>query len=170
MNIKNMLKNFINGTDDNYIESDDANFEDDFDFAPSAPAVEEPAEKPQSKAKFNISKNEKAQSSNVVNLASTKTSASAPKPHVVFQKIDRFEEVAAVADVLNQKRIVILNLETCPNDVSQRIIDFLYGVAYANHGEFKKVAGRAYIITPNNVPVSGELIDELAGMGEDEEY
>ncbi|MBQ4626183.1 MAG: cell division protein SepF [Clostridia bacterium] len=169
MNIKNMLKNFINGTDDNYIESDDANFEDDFDFAPSS-AVEEPAEKSQPKAKFNISKNEKAQASNVVNLASSKPAASTPKPHVVFQKIDRFEEVAAVADVLNQKRIVILNLETCPNDVSQRIIDFLYGVAYANHGEFKKVAGRAYIITPNNVPVSGELIDELAGMGEAEEY
>ncbi len=169
MNIKNMLKNFINGTDDNYIESDDANFEDDFDFAPSAPAQEEPVEK-QTKSKFNIPRNEKSQASNVVNLNSSKPAASAPKPHVVFQKIDRFEEVATVADVLNQKRIVILNLETCPNDVSQRIIDFLYGVAYANHGEFKKVAGRAYIITPNNVPVSGELIDEIAGMGEVEEY
>ena len=162
MNIKNMLKNFINGTDDNYIESDDATFEDDFDFSPSAPAVEEPVEKSQPKAKF---KTERA-SSNVVNIAASKPAATAAKPHVVFQKIDRFEEVAEVADILNQKRIVILNLETCPNDISQRIIDFLYGVAYANHGEFKKVAGRAYIITPNNVPVSGELIDEIAGISE----
>ncbi len=162
MNIKNMLKNFINGTDDNYIESDDPTFEDDFDFAPSAPAVEEPVEKSQPKAKF---KTERA-SSNVVNIAASKPAAASAKPHVVFQKIDRFEEVAEVADILNQKRIVILNLETCPNDISQRIIDFLYGVAYANHGEFKKVAGRAYIITPNNVPVSGELIDEIAGISE----
>lgn len=169
MNIKSMLKNFINGTDDNYIESDDANFEDDFDFAPSS-AAEEPAEKPQPKTKFSSSKNEKNQASNVVNFSSSKPVSSVPKPHVVFHKIDRFEEANVVADVLNQKRIVILNLETCPNDVSQRILDFLYGVAYANHGEFKKVAGRAYIITPNNVPVSGELIDELAGLGEDEEY
>ncbi len=164
MNIKNMLKNFINGTDDNYIESDDATFEDDFDFAPSSATVEEPVEKAQPKAKF---KTERA-SSNVVNIASSKPAAAAAKPHVVFQKIDRFEEVAEVADILNQKRIVILNLETCPNDISQRIIDFLYGVAYANHGEFKKVAGRAYIITPNNVPVSGELIDEIAGISEAE--
>ena len=78
------------------------------------------------------------------------------------------EEVGEVADILNEKRIVILNLETCPNDVSQRIIDFLYGVAYANHGDFKKVAGRAYIITPYNVPVTGELLDELGGMGGDQ--
>lgn len=161
MNIKNMLKNFINGTDDNYIESDDATFEDDFDFAPSA-AVEEPVEKSQSKAKFKTERT----SANVVNIAASKPAAASAKPHVVFQKIDRFEEVAEVADILNQKRIVILNLETCPNDISQRIIDFLYGVAYANHGEFKKVAGRAYIITPNNVPVSGELIDEIAGISE----
>ena len=164
MNIKNMLKNFINGTDDNYIESDDATFEDDFDFAPSSSVVEEPIERNQPKAKF---KTERA-SSNVVNIAASKPATASAKPHVVFQKIDRFEEVAEVADILNQKRIVILNLETCPNDISQRIIDFLYGVAYANHGEFKKVAGRAYIITPNNVPVSGELIDEIAGISEAE--
>ena len=87
---------------------------------------------------------------------------------VVFQKIDRFEEVAEVADILNEKRIVILNLETCPNDASQRIIDFLYGVAYANHGVFKKVAGRAYIITPYSVPVTGELLDEISGGSSNE--
>ena len=67
MNIKNMLKNFINGTDDNYIESDDATFEDDFDFAPSSATVEEPVEKAQPKTKF---KTERA-SSNVVNIASS---------------------------------------------------------------------------------------------------
>ena len=73
-----------------------------------------------------------------------------------------------VADILNEKRIVILNLETCPNDASQRIIDFLYGVAYANHGVFKKVAGRAYIITPYSVPVTGELLDEISGGSSNE--
>lgn len=89
------------------------------------------------------------------------SSNSPSKPHVVLKKLDRFEDVGGVADVLRQKRIVILNLETCPNDISQRIIDFLYGVVYANSGEIKRVAGRAYIITPHNIPVSGELLDEI---------
>ena len=115
---------------------------------------------------FNRSRNESGESK-VVEMHSTAPAAPAAKAHVVFKKLDRYEDVGSVADVLNEKRIVILNLETCPNDVSQRIIDFLYGVAYANHGDFKKVAGRAYIITPYNVPVSGELLDELgAGMAE----
>ena len=80
----------------------------------------------------------------------------------MFKKIDSFEEVVPVADILNEKRIVILNLETCPDNDSRRIIDFLSGVAYANSGTMQRVAGRAYIVTPNNVPLSGELLDEVA--------
>lgn len=154
MKLKDKLMKYINVTDDDYIDSAESDYSDDFDFEPAqAPAQESPRA-------ASHSRSEKANANNVVNINSSKAS-SQPKPHVVFQKIDRFEEVGEVADILNEKRIVILNLETCPNDVSQRIIDFLYGVAYANHGDFKKVAGRAYIITPYNVPVSGELLDEL---------
>lgn len=163
MGFKDKLQKFINGTDDDYIDSPEAVYEDDFDFAPSAPApAQAPAQHSSSRVRSEKTSNA---ASNVVNINSTKA-ASTPKPHVVFQKIDRFEEVGEVADILNDKRIVILNLETCPNDVSQRIIDFLYGVAYANHGDFKKVAGRAYIITPYNVPVTGELLDEISSQGE----
>ena len=150
MGFKDKLKQFINVTDDDYIEESGSEYSDDFDYSPV-----------QSAPQTSHARSEKASASNnVVNINSSKGAANQPKPHVVFQKIDRFEEVA---DILNEKRIVILNLETCPNDVSQRIIDFLYGVAYANHGDFKKVAGRAYIITPYNVPVSGELVDEISG-------
>lgn len=162
MNLKDKLKQFINVTDDDYIDSAESDYTDDFDYEPSRPVV------PETKTQTSKVRSEKASASsnNVVNINSSKASGSQPKPHVVFRKIDRFEEVGEVADVLNDKRIVILNLETCPNDVSQRIIDFLYGVAYANHGDFKKVAGRAYIITPYNVPVSGELLDELGAGAE----
>ncbi len=154
MKLKDKIMKYINVTDDDYIDSAESEYSDDFDFEPAQAPVQE-------SGKTSVfSRSEKA-SGNVVNINSSKASAAQPKPHVVFQKIDRFEEVGEVADILNEKRIVILNLETCPNDVSQRIIDFLYGVAYANHGDFKKVAGRAYIITPYNVPVSGELLDEL---------
>lgn len=94
-----------------------------------------------------------------VNTAANYTSS---KAHVVFKKIDTFEEVRSVADVLIEQRIVILNLETCNDDASRRILDVLSGVAYANDGKIQRVAGRAYIITPNNVPLSGELLDEVA--------
>ncbi len=164
MSIMEKFKKFINVTDDDYVDGPEEGFEEDFDYAPQAPA------QPQAQPATHTARSEKAPASgsNVVNIGQGKGNpGQAAKPHVVFQKIDRFEEVGEVADILNEKRIVILNLETCPNDVSQRIIDFLYGVAYANHGDFRKIAGRAYIITPYNVPVSGELVDEISGSFEE---
>lgn len=105
--------------------------------------------------------------SNVVDMSSSFSQRSAApsspaKAHVVFEKIDSFEEVPQVADVLIDQRIVILNLETCSDDDSRRILDVLSGVNYANRGTIQRIAGRAYIITPNNVPLSGELLDEVA--------
>ena len=108
-----------------------------------------------------------AAADNVVDIHSSPVQSVQParassKAHVVFKKIDSFEEVRSVADVLIEQRIVILNLETCADDDSRRILDVLSGVAYANDGRIQRVAGRAYIITPNNVPLSGELLDEVA--------
>jgi cell division inhibitor SepF len=152
------IKNWINFSDDNYVEGADQDYEDDFDFQPG----EEAQPQPTPKAQVFHTKS----SNNVVSINASKPTST--KPRVVFQKIDSFNEVNKVADILKEKRIVVLNLETCPNDDAQRIIDVLYGVSYANDGEFKKVAGRAYIITPNNVPVTGELGEDL--IGSDEQY
>jgi cell division inhibitor SepF len=41
----------------------------------------------------------------------------------------------------------------------------LSGVAYANNGQIKKVANSTYIITPYNVGIMGDLLDELESSG-----
>ena len=79
---------------------------------------------------------------------------------VVLVKPDRFEDVSSIADHLNEKKTVVLNLEACERDVSRRIIDFLSGVAYANHGNIRKVAVCTFIIVPTDVDVMGELMLE----------
>lgn len=84
---------------------------------------------------------------------------------VVLVKPDKFEDARAIADHLNEKRTVVLNLESASKDVSRRLVDLLNGVAYANGGQLKKVASNTYIITPYNVNVSGDLIDELENTG-----
>lgn len=84
---------------------------------------------------------------------------------VVLVKPERYEEAAAIADHLNQRRTVVLNLESTNRDVARRLLDFLSGVAYANNGQIKRVANSTYIITPYNVDVMGDLIDELENNG-----
>ena len=84
---------------------------------------------------------------------------------VVLVKPERFADASTIADHLNAKRTVVLNLESTNKEVSRRLIDFLSGVAYANNGEMKRVAASTYIITPFNVDIVGDLLDELESSG-----
>ena len=84
---------------------------------------------------------------------------------VVLVKPERFENSAEIADHLRDKRTVVLNLESTNKDVARRVLDFLSGVAYAQDCKIKKVAVSTYIITPYNVDILGDLIDELENNG-----
>ncbi len=84
---------------------------------------------------------------------------------VVLVKPDRFESAAEIADHLREKRTVVLNMEDTPKDVSRRILDFLSGAAYAQEGKVKRVAQNTFIITPYNVDILGDLLDELENNG-----
>lgn len=96
---------------------------------------------------------------NVVNINTTARLA------VVLVKPDRFENAAEIADHLKEKRTVVLNLEQTNKDVARRLVDFLSGVAYAQEGKIKKVANSTFIITPYNVDILGDLVDELENNG-----
>ena len=95
----------------------------------------------------------------VVNINSTM------QLQVVLVKPERFDDASAVADHLNAKRTVVLNLESTSKDIARRLVDFLSGVAYANNGQIKRVANSTFIITPYNVDIMGDLLDELESNG-----
>jgi cell division inhibitor SepF len=95
----------------------------------------------------------------VVNIAAT------TQLQVVLVKPERFDDASSIADHLNAKRTVVLNLESTNKEVSRRLVDFLSGVAYANEGQIKRVANSTFIITPYNVDFVGDLLDELESSG-----
>lgn len=99
------------------------------------------------------------QSNKVVNINAT------TQLQVVLVKPERFDDASTIADQLNAKRTVVLNLESTSKEVSRRLIDFLSGVAYANNGQIKRVATSTFIITPYNVDILGDLLDELENNG-----
>ena len=101
----------------------------------------------------------KQHSNKVVNINAT------TQLQVVLVKPERFEDASTIADQLNAKRTVVLNLESTGKEVSRRLIDFLSGVAYANNGQIKRVATSTFMITPYNVDIMGDLIDELENNG-----
>lgn len=97
--------------------------------------------------------------SRVVNINAT------TQLQVVLVKPERFDQVSEIADHLRDKKAVVLNLETTNKDVSRRLVDFLSGCAYALDGKIKKVAISTYLITPYNVGVVGDLVEELESSG-----
>ncbi len=142
MGLMEKLKNFMTAEDDEYED------EDDVDVLAKAP------EKAQQHPADDARRNNK-----VVNIHTT------AQLQVVLIKPERFEDAVGVADHLNDKRTVVLNLESTNKDVSRRIVDFLSGVAYANNGQIKRVANSTFIITPYNVDIVGDLLDELENNG-----
>ncbi len=77
---------------------------------------------------------------------------------VVLVKPERYEDVTSIADHLNDKKTVVLNLESADRDLSRRIVDFLSGATYANHGNIKKISKGTFLIVPNGVDMMGELM------------
>ena len=148
MGLMDKFKGFMGVPEDEYYD-DEEELEEDFPSSSRARA-EDPA--------VSYTKNKK--SNKVVNIHAT------TQLQVVLVKPERFEDASSIADHLNAKRTVVLNLESANKEVSRRLIDFLSGVAYANDGQIKKVANSTYIITPYNVGIMGDnLLDELENNG-----
>ena len=66
------------------------------------------------------------------------------------------EQMFAIADRLMNRESVIVNLELVAK-ASRQFVFFLSGVAYALHGQSKKVAANTFLFTPGGVEVSGEI-------------
>ena len=155
MGVMEKFKNFIGIPDDEFYDD-----EDDFEFIGNNGARIDEYEEPRTRGTGMPDLNDIPTKKNkVVNIAAT------TQLQVVLVKPERFEDASYIADHLNDKRTVVLNLEGASKEVSRRLIDFLSGVAYANEGQIKRVAASTYIITPRNVDFMGDLLDELENNG-----
>ena len=163
MALTDLFKKFINASDDDdYEEGVEEVAEEGFEttsFSSSRREYDYDYDTPKSSSRTRRQNNYSNDPSRVVDIRTT------AMLQVVLVKPDKFEDARAIADHLNEKRTVVLNLEAASKDVARRLVDLLNGVAYANGGQLKKVSTNTYIITPYNVNVSGDLLDELESTG-----
>lgn len=150
MSMKDFFKKMVNvpGEDEyeeDYYEEEEPSFFDEEDVDISSNS------KPKKDVTSFFGKSS-SNNSKVVNMPSSAV-------QVVLVKPTRFEDAPSIADHLNQRKTVVLNLEAANRETCRRLIDFLSGTAYATRGSIKKVANSTYIITPANVDVLGELIE-----------
>ena len=140
MGLLDNIKGYFNAFDDEEIEEE---------------AFEEAAEKREVRRE----EPRKAESTPKIIGGRAKTVAFNPSQmQVVLVKPERYEDVTSIADHLNDKKTVVLNLESADRDLSRRIVDFLSGATYANHGNIKKISKGTFLIVPNGVDMMGELM------------
>ena len=131
--------------------------EDDFEEFEPAPRAAVPERRDRSErmdrtgSLYSAPVEPERRSNKVVNIHTT------TQLQVVLVKPERFENASEIADHLREKRT--------EKNVARRLVDFLSGCAYALDGKIKKVAISTYIITPYNVDILGDLIDELENNG-----
>ena len=152
MSFLDKIKNMVNVDEDGYYPDDEVN---NGDYIQPVEPYEDPVERPRPhRSSFRGNDSDK-----VVNIHTT------AQLQVVLSKPEKFDEARDIADNLNEKRTVVLNLESVNKETARRLIDFLSGVAYANNGQLKRVANSTFIITPYNVDVMGDLMEELENNG-----
>lgn len=125
--------------------------EDDYDEA-----VEQTEEAEEPKKPYYDEAPKKAESPRLVKSKTVNYTPS--QMQVILVKPDRFEDVTTIVDHLNERKTIVLNLETTSSDVARRMIDFVSGAAYARHGIVRKVANGTFIVVPNGVDMMGELM------------
>ena len=148
MSFMGKVKGFLNGESDEDYEYEEYQEGYDQPEEPMQEQYEQPAEQPAERRNKIVSMN------NAVPL------------QVVLVKPERFEDASEIANHLNQKKTVVLNLESTNKEISKRLVDFLTGVAYANKANINRVATNTSIITPYNVTVTGgDALGDMANNG-----
>lgn len=155
MGLVDKFKGMFVSLDDDYEEED----EQEFVVERASGGREEPVRRQSVREEYEEEEDGRRRGNKIVNIHAT------TQLQMILVKPETFEDASAIADHLNARRAVVLNLENASKDLSRRLVDFLSGVAYANNGQIKRVANNAFLITPANVEIQGDLIDELENNG-----
>ena len=145
---KGFFSRFLGKRDDDDDDYDDDDYDED--------------EAPASKNKgFASSEPVKSVSSSSKITPMRKRSGKSMEVRVI--KPANMEETREIADTLLANCTVVLNLEGLDVEIAQRVIDFSSGACYTINGSLQKVSSYIFILTPQNVGISGDITDILNG-------
>lgn len=85
------------------------------------------------------------------------------RTHQIFKiSVRSLDDARHAADMLKERRPVILNLERTDEDVARRAIDFVSGATYALDGYYERVGEKVFLFTPSNTLIASEDEDALS--------
>jgi cell division inhibitor SepF len=105
-------------------------------------------------------KTERTSSSKIVPIRTTNRGL-----EVCIMKPTSFDDSKDICDMLISGRAAVVNLEGFDVDVAQRIMDFISGSVYSINGKLHQISNYIFIVSPDNVDISGDYLDLLPDAG-----
>lgn len=102
--------------------------------------------------------------SRVVPLRSASTPSSRAL-EVSVMKPTRFDDSQDICDMLVDERVTVVNLEGTELELAQRIMDFVSGAVYSLNGKIHQISNLIFIISPENVDISGDYLSYVEQNG-----
>lgn len=84
---------------------------------------------------------------------------------VSIMKPTAFGDSQEICDLLISNRVTVINLEGFDIDIAQRIMDFVSGCVYAINGKLHQISNYIFIVTPENVDITGDYLELLESNG-----
>ena len=63
------------------------------------------------------------------------------------------DDSQSIADYIRDRKPVVINFESTPDDIAKRVVDFVSGATYALDGNIQKVGKEIFLCVPSNVTV-----------------
>ena len=142
----------------NFMKLDNKDEEDDEDYGFGEDDTEQPA-KYQTSDDDSQDKPKKASKGMFKSQDSRRKNMSAGVNAGVSMRFPKeLNDAAEVVDDLKSLNSVVLNLQGLDSSLAQSIYDFLCGACYALGCRMEKVSDYVYVITPESVTLSGDLL------------
>ena len=154
MGFMDKISKLVSQNDSEYYDDVEEEYEDEYydDVEEEAPAAPK-------KSAFGVFRSSSNRSDNVVDISNAPTGGR--KNRVVLAQPAVFSDAKGIADQVNQRCLVILNLKEAGSETTRRFVDFLSGVAYANNGKITKIDTAVFIITPSGYDLTGDMVESI---------
>ncbi len=144
------------GGNDDYDLDGDEEFDDYYEEGPSGTALQPRKRREQSDGSSLIKKFAPVPKKNNNNSRSELMDICLIHP-------ESMDDAKDLTDILLNGQPVLLNLEGIDRDIAQRIIDFACGSTYAVRGNLSNISNYIYVITPQNVGLTGDFPKAATG-------
>lgn len=88
---------------------------------------------------------------------------SAGSTEVIVAKV--FADAQRIADLIRERRAVVLDLRSTEPEMVRRLVDFSSGLTYALDGTMRKIAQGVILVAPSSFLMPDHERDRLVGLG-----